>query len=123
MPEAKTAGSAADPAEPIGKDEFMKTDEVKAQSGSGDNTVVFEKVWDLVNAIKEGRLQTRADLKGTSGSDREILEGVNQLLDFIVAPLNVAAEYVDRISKGDIPPAITDSYNGCLLYTSDAADE
>ena len=24
----------------------------------------------------------------------------------------MAAEYVDRISKGDIPPKITDSYNG-----------
>jgi methyl-accepting chemotaxis protein len=24
----------------------------------------------------------------------------------------VAAEYVDRISKGDIPPKITDTYNG-----------
>jgi len=26
--------------------------------------------------------------------------------------LNVAAEYVDRISKGDIPPKITDNYKG-----------
>ncbi len=24
----------------------------------------------------------------------------------------MAAEYIDRISKGDIPPKITDSYNG-----------
>ena len=30
----------------------------------------------------------------------------------MIGPLNVAAEYVDRISKGDIPPKITDSYNG-----------
>ena len=28
------------------------------------------------------------------------------------ARLNVAADYVDRISKGDIPPKITDTYNG-----------
>ena len=30
----------------------------------------------------------------------------------MIGPLNVAAEYVDRISKGDIPAKITDSYNG-----------
>ena len=30
----------------------------------------------------------------------------------MIGPLNVSAEYVDRISKGDIPPKITDNYNG-----------
>jgi methyl-accepting chemotaxis protein len=30
----------------------------------------------------------------------------------VIGPLNVSAEYVDRISKGDIPPKITDKYNG-----------
>ena len=43
---------------------------------------------------------------------RPIIEGVNATLDAVVGPLNVTAEYVDRISKGDIPPKITDTYNG-----------
>ena len=30
----------------------------------------------------------------------------------LCGPINVTAEYVDRISKGDIPPKITDTYNG-----------
>ena len=38
--------------------------------------------------------------------------GINDLLDSVIGPLNVAAEYVDRIAKGDIPPVITDKYNG-----------
>ena len=33
-------------------------------------------------------------------------------MDAIINPLHMAAEYVDRISKGNIPPKITDSYNG-----------
>ncbi|HEX4878311.1 MAG TPA: methyl-accepting chemotaxis protein, partial [Limnobacter sp.] len=37
---------------------------------------------------------------------------VNETLDAVIGPLNVAANYVDRISKGDIPEKITDSYNG-----------
>ena len=40
------------------------------------------------------------------------MRGVNAILDAVIAPLNVAAEYVDRISKGDIPPQITDTYHG-----------
>ena len=38
--------------------------------------------------------------------------GVNEVVTNIVNPLNVTAEYVDRISKGDIPPAITTVYKG-----------
>ena len=47
-----------------------------------------------------------------SGDYRKIVEGVNNTLDAVIGPLNVSAEYVDRISKGDIPPKITDKYNG-----------
>ena len=33
-------------------------------------------------------------------------------MNSFVGPINVTAEYVDRISKGDIPEPITDMYNG-----------
>ncbi|QOY85073.1 MCP four helix bundle domain-containing protein [Paludibaculum fermentans] len=66
----------------------------------------------LVEAAIDGRLATRADASRHQGDYRRIVEGVNQTLDAVIGPLNVAAEYVDRISKGDMPPKITDSYNG-----------
>jgi methyl-accepting chemotaxis protein len=66
----------------------------------------------LVKAAVEGRLATRADATKHQGDFRKIVEGVNQTLDAVIGPLNVSAEYVDRISKGDIPPKITDNYNG-----------
>ena len=66
----------------------------------------------LSKAAVEGRLATRADASKHEGDFRRIVEGVNQTLDAVINPLNVAATYVDRISKGDMPPKITDSYNG-----------
>ncbi len=66
----------------------------------------------LVVAAVEGKLDTRADASKHQGDFRKIVEGVNKTLDAVIGPLNVAAEYVDRISKGDIPPKITDKYNG-----------
>ena len=66
----------------------------------------------LVKAAVEGKLATRADASKHQGEYRKIVEGVNQTLDAVIGPLNVSAEYVDRISKGDIPPKITDNYNG-----------
>ena len=46
------------------------------------------------------------------GETREILDNVNSLIEALLAPFNVAAEYVDRISKGDIPEKITEKYSG-----------
>ena len=37
------------------------------------------------------------------GDFRKIVEGVNETLDAVIGPLNVAAEYVDRISQGRHP--------------------
>lgn len=66
----------------------------------------------LARAAVEGRLDTRADAGKHQGDFAAIVQGVNDTLDAVIGPLNVAAEYVDRISKGDIPNKITDNYNG-----------
>ncbi|QDX80578.1 chemotaxis protein [Denitratisoma sp. DHT3] len=66
----------------------------------------------LANAAVEGKLSTRADATQHQGDFRKIVEGVNHTLDAVIGPLNVAADYVDRIASGNIPPRITDTYNG-----------
>jgi methyl-accepting chemotaxis protein len=66
----------------------------------------------LSEAAIEGKLATRADAMNHQGDFRKIIQGVNTTLDSVIGPLNVAAKYVDKISKGEIPQIITDSYNG-----------
>lgn len=66
----------------------------------------------LVDTAVEGRLETRADASRHQGDFAKIITGVNQTLDAVIVPLNMAANYVDQISKGDIPDKITDTYNG-----------
>jgi methyl-accepting chemotaxis protein len=66
----------------------------------------------LATAAVEGKLSVRADAKKHYGDFRIIIQGVNASLDSVIGPLNLAAEYVDRISKGDIPNKITEKYNG-----------
>ncbi|CAK0740215.1 methyl-accepting chemotaxis protein [Gammaproteobacteria bacterium] len=66
----------------------------------------------LSKAAVEGKLATRADASKHQGDFRKIVQGVNETLDAVIGPLNVAARYVDDISKGAIPAKITDSYNG-----------
>ena len=66
----------------------------------------------LSKAAVEGKLDTRADASKHQGDFRRIIQGVNDTLDAVIGPLNVAAEYIDRIAKGDIPPKITQEYKG-----------
>ena len=66
----------------------------------------------LSKAAVEGKLATRADATKHQGDFRKIIQGVNDTLDAVIGPLNVAAKYVDDISRGTIPAKITDTYNG-----------
>ncbi len=66
----------------------------------------------LSTAAVQGKLATRADATKHQGDFRKIVQGVNDTLSAVIGPLNVAAKYVDDISRGAIPPKITDSYNG-----------
>ena len=73
---------------------------------------LVEDVNQLADAAQDGKLDKRADASKHRGDYKKVVIGVNNTLDAIIRPLNVAAEYVDRISKGDMPPKITDEYKG-----------
>jgi methyl-accepting chemotaxis protein len=67
---------------------------------------------DLIKATQDGKLDTRGNADIYSGSWKDMVVRINNLIDAFVDPINVTAEYVERLSKGDIPNKITDNYNG-----------
>jgi methyl-accepting chemotaxis protein len=67
---------------------------------------------ELGQAAEAGTLDYRVDASKFDGLFQEAISTVNGALDALVDPLNVAAEYVDRISHGEIPDKITDEYSG-----------
>lgn len=71
-----------------------------------------EETGRLIKSVQEGKLNARGNSDAYSGSWKELVVGINSLIDSFVAPINVTAKYVDRISKGDIPAKITDTYYG-----------
>ena len=66
----------------------------------------------LAEAAVDGRLSTRADATRHQGDFRRIVQGVNGTLDGVIAPLQAAADCVDHIARGEIPPKITDPWRG-----------
>ncbi|MFM2065339.1 MAG: hypothetical protein RLZZ584_248 [Pseudomonadota bacterium] len=66
----------------------------------------------LIRAAAAGELQTRADASKYKGGWQDLVQGVNDTITNIVDPLNVTADYVDKVAKGVIPPLITTEYKG-----------
>jgi methyl-accepting chemotaxis protein len=67
---------------------------------------------DIANHIKQGDLSKRVDASKFSGSWAEMTEGINGLIDAFIEPITITAEYVKRISNGDIPDKIEVTYYG-----------
>ena len=103
-----------------------KIDELIAQTYKGDHEKMKQAVNNvavvlqalqkelgrLTDASNDGKLGERGKHGEFQGAYANIVRGVNAILDAVISPLNVAANYVERISKGDLPPQITDTYHG-----------
>ncbi|MFA5384373.1 MAG: methyl-accepting chemotaxis protein [Eubacteriales bacterium] len=97
------------------------TDEYKGEFNTIKNNLnsfigqigsLVDEIGVVITAGKEGKLDQRANSDRVQGVWRKILRGTNDAVDEIVRPLKMSAGYVDRIAKGDMPPRITEEYNG-----------
>ena len=66
----------------------------------------------LAQAAAEGKLATRADASLHQGEFRNIVLDINDILDTVIEPLRLIADYIKRLSEAKIPPKITTSFNG-----------
>jgi len=73
---------------------------------------INREILRLSDAAIAGNLATRGDASQFQYTFRAMVEGINNTLDAVVNPLNVAANYVARISQGEIPSRIQEQYNG-----------
>ena len=73
---------------------------------------VVQDINGLSAAAVDGKLATRADANRHQGEYRSVVAGINATLDAVVGPLNMAADTMQRISRGDIPAKIAGNYNG-----------
>jgi methyl-accepting chemotaxis protein len=71
-----------------------------------------EQARALTEAVAEGRIGARADASAVDWEFRPIVEGLNATMDAFQGPIDVTAEHLARISRGDIPPEITAHYAG-----------
>ena len=73
---------------------------------------ILNQTKTIEEEVVNGNLDFRANKQGISIDFKSIIDSMNNIIDAFVRPINVTAEYVERISAGDIPQIITDDYNG-----------
>jgi methyl-accepting chemotaxis protein len=103
-----------------------KIDELITQTYKGDHEKMKQAVNNIAgvlqtlekmlvrvaHAASEGKLDERGHPDLVQGAYADIVRGVNSILDAVITPLKFTAGYINRISKGDLPPQITDTYHG-----------
>ncbi len=73
---------------------------------------LLDETTGLAQSVRQGRLERRGDAEAFSGRWSELVGSINDLVEAFVVPLRETAEYIDKISKGDIPEKIERSYEG-----------
>ncbi len=66
----------------------------------------------LTRLALDGRLSARSDVSLFKGGYRDIVEGLNGILEAVASPLNMVANYVNQVSKGEVPLPISEELNG-----------
>ncbi len=73
---------------------------------------LIEEANSMSRAAVEGDLENRGDVEKFQGGYRDIIQGVNNTLDALIHPLKTSADYMEQISRGQIPEKIMDEAQG-----------
>ncbi len=73
---------------------------------------ILEEITTLTQAVQKGDLDVRGNNDNFAGGWKDLVMGINNVIDAFVQPFSRTAEYLDHLSKGDIPEVIKEEYNG-----------
>jgi hypothetical protein len=90
----------------------MTTGLKKSESRPEGRRPAHDEILRLAEAMMEGRLSERGTPSDFDGEDARLISLVNRMLDALVSPLRLAANAIDQISHGTIPPFVIDDYKG-----------
>ena len=89
----------------------------------GTVNLLLNQIKKLTEEAQQGNLSYRGDSSGLQGEYVSLVEGMNGTIDALVQPLNLMADYVEKIGEGEIPDRITDEYNGDFNLIKNSLNE
>ncbi len=77
----------------------------------------------LTKRAIQGQLNSRAKIDNFDGDWRSLLEGLNELLEVVIEPINESSYVLQEISSGNLGVKIEGNYNGDFLEIKNATNE
>ncbi|WP_448522297.1 methyl-accepting chemotaxis protein, partial [Schleiferia thermophila] len=91
----------------------------KAQGGIDAYEIVREKVKNLTKELtnliedaKVGRLSSRGKTEKFEGAWSQLVSGINNILDEVIAPVQEGSRVLELMANGDLTPRVTGNYQG-----------
>ena len=78
----------------------------------GNLLQVSQEIMRLVEASRDGRLSERGRAEQFEGIHREMVQGINEMLDAILLPIGEGNRILAQISSGKIDELIAQTYKG-----------
>jgi methyl-accepting chemotaxis protein len=73
---------------------------------------VIAEISQLVEAAKAGQFERRGEATKFQGGYRDVVQGMNELLDAVIAPISEAAAVLKRVAKRDLTARMHGAYHG-----------
>ena len=77
------------------------------QAGDAEIQHLSQEVLRLVEASRQGRLEERGNVEQFQGAHRDVVRGINEMLDAILLPIGEGNRILAQISAGKIDELIT----------------
>lgn len=77
----------------------------------------------VLESVINGNLQLRVDVTKYDGEYKNIIECTNKLLESVNRPIEITSNYLERISRGDIPPLLKENLPGDFRKIQDGINE
>ncbi len=82
-----------------------------------------DEIDKLAKALVEGQLKARGDASAFKGDYAGVVNGINEAVAAVIDPLNMAADYIDGLAKGNTPEKITAEYKGDFNVLKDNCNQ
>ncbi len=80
-------------------------------------------VESLINAAIEGRLDERIDSDGYAGFMKDVSEGINRLMNAVVAPIQESVRVVQCMAEGDLSTEMAGDFHGEFKTLQDSYNQ
>jgi len=81
---------------------------------------IIDETAVLIRAAQGGRLDKRGDAKKFQGAYSDLIRGMNDMFDAVVAPINEALQVLQRVAAQDLNARVTGMYSGDFAKVKDA---